>query len=232
MPSMYDPLSIHSVTVLSDLLDKYSAPRTPGVKNPGNQFNTSRSPLSRAGGLNGMMSRRASALSAKNTSGRMVPAQAVRPLAVPPAVKSLTPSNPLKPPKAQTPITPRAMTSSFKTPKVAAARPGPIATGLVNATSFLAKAPFRLPYAKPIAALGALGGLGYGASKYLGATSDFRSNIQDMSSMTPAYLNSARKEFVRQHELRQGTSDFDPETARRMQGVYEGAQQSPLNRSR
>lgn len=231
-PHLYDPTEVPSVSYVLNLLNKYSAPSTPGVKNPGNQFDTSRSPLSRAGGLTGMMSRRANSLSAKSTGGRMVPAQAVRQVSTPPAVRSLTPPNPLRPPKSQTPITHRPLQSSFKPPKVAAARPSPIATGLVNATSFLVKAPFRLPYAKLIAALGALGAAGYGASKYLGATSDFRGNIQGLSSLPKAYQNSVRTEMVRQHELRHGTSDFDPETSRRMQGIPEGTQRNQLNRAR
>ena len=132
MSNLYDPTSIPSVSALSMLLDKYSAPRTPGVKNPGNQFNTAMSPLSRAGGLKGMMSRKANTLSAKSTGGRMVPAQSVRPTPPPPAIKSLTPANPLRPPKAQTPITPKAMASSFKPPKVAS-RPSAIGTGVANA---------------------------------------------------------------------------------------------------
>jgi hypothetical protein len=231
MSNLYDPASIPSVSALSNLLDKYSAPRTPGVKNPGNQFNTSRSPLSRAGGLSGMMSRKANTLSAKSTGGRMVPAQSVRPLAKPPAVKSLTPANPLRPPKAQTPITPKAMASPFKAPKLASS-PSPVGTGLANAASFLIKAPLKLPFAKTLLGLGALGASVYGGHQYLKSTEGFRDNIKGQAARPAAYLDSVRREFTRQNELRRGTSDFDPETSRRRQGIYEGAQQSPLNRSR
>lgn len=231
MSNLYDPNSVPSVSALSILLDKYSAPRTPGVKNPGNQFNTARSPLSRAGGLSGMMSRKANTLSAKATGGRMVPAQSVRPIAPPPALKSLTPANPLRPPKAQTPITPKAMASSFKPPKVAS-RPSPLGTGLVNAASFLLKAPMKIPGAGAILGLGAVGAAGYGAKQYLDSTKDFRNAIKGQASTTDAYNRSVAAETTRQHELRHGTSDFDPETSRRRQGVYEGTQTAPLNRAR
>ena len=230
MSNLYDPASIPSVSALSNLLDKYSAPRTPGVKNPGNQFNTAKSPLSRAGGLSGMMSRKANTLSAKSTGGRMVPAQSVRPLAQPPALKSLTPANPLRPPKAQTPITPRAMASPFKAPKLASA--AAINTGLSNAASFLVKAPLKLPYAKTVLGLGALGTAAYGANAYKAKTRDFRDFVHQQGSGTAAQNRSVALEHTRQEELRSGTSDFDPETSRRMQGISEGAQRNPLNRAR
>jgi hypothetical protein len=123
------------------------------------------------------------------------------------------------------------MASPFKAPKLASA-PSAIGTGLSNAASFLLKAPLKLPYAKTVLGLGALGTAAYGTKKYLDKTRGFRDFVDEENSRPAAYRESVANEQTRQHELRHGTSDFDPETSRRMQGISEGAQRNPLNRAR